>query len=119
MANKMKIHNMTSNKVANQVLKEFKSLARASDLGLTVDLNSYTNGRERGYSLNESFNFNGKKVAFSENRNSDDIVVYFGTALDFEQNTNIPSDKVYASRKFFDYNRADRAAEFIFDYLAG
>jgi hypothetical protein len=115
----MKVYSMINNKTANLVLKEFKKLARISDLDLTVALYSYTNGREQGYALDAGVNLTRRKVAFSENRNSDDIVVYFGTALDFEQNTNIPSDKVYASRKFFDYNKADRAAEFIFDYLAG
>jgi hypothetical protein len=115
----MKVNNMIDTKLADSVLKEFKKLARISESTREMDIYSYTNGREQGYTLNESFGNNQRKVAFAEYRKSDDIVVYFGQRTDFERNTNIPSEAVYESMKLFDYNKPDQAAEFIFDYLTG
>ena len=113
----MKIFDMTKTPCADQVLKEFRKLARASENTLSLDMWAYTNGRERGYALTDSYGAVKRKVAFSENRNSDDIVVYFGKPLDFAFNTNVPSDEVYEARKFFRYDQHAKAAQFIFNYL--
>ena len=117
--NKMKVRNMIDTSVADSVLKEFRKLARISDSVLEMDVHSYINGSEQGYAINESFGISKRKVAVAEFRKSDDIVVYFGNREDFEKNTNIPSEEVYAKMKLFDYNKSDGAADFIFDYLTG
>jgi len=113
----MKIHNLTDRKVADRVLKEFKKIARSSDNTLDVTLGLYVNCREQGYAINDSYYVVKRKVAFAENRNSDDIVVYFGSSSDFESNTNIPSEEVYRNSRFFGVGQEAQAAQFVFDYL--
>lgn len=78
-------------------------------------LDTYSNGRETGYSL-----LNGDaQVAFSENRNSDSTVVYFGKRLNFSMQGNVPNEEVYKNKRFFPYDRTYGAAKFIVNYLCG
>lgn len=74
----------------------------------------YENGREHGFAIDYC---DAVKVAFSEHRSSDDIVVYVGARRDFERNTNIPSEEVFDSRKHFAYNEYEKAARFIFNLI--
>jgi len=78
-----------------------------------ASLESYKNGRENGFALSKG----GNKVAFSENRNSDDIVVYTGTTTDFEMGGNIPSEESYRNKKYFGPDDAKKAAQFIKHFL--
>lgn len=73
----------------------------------------YANGRERGWVVIN----NGKSAAFSENRNSDDIVIYTGNYADFAMAGNVPSDKVYKSKKFFSCTEPYEVAKFILEFL--
>jgi len=79
-------------------------------------LEMYANGREHGYSLVE-----WKvqcKVSFSENRNSDQIVVYCGhSSLGFELGGSIPSEEVYHKAQYFDSNDYLKAARHILAYF--
>jgi hypothetical protein len=82
-------------------------------------LEAYANGREQGYAI---ANFDSTlpkypRVAFAEYRNSDQIVVYFGTYHDFDMQGNTPSDKVYHDARFFAHDDARGAAKFIVKYL--
>lgn len=79
----------------------------------------YQNGREHGHSISCRLpdRLERKQVAFSKDRNSNRIVVYYGVNTDFSMQGNTPSDKVYDNRKIFPYNSQFQAAEFIFDYL--
>ena len=79
-------------------------------------LEPYQNGREHGFAISNYKN--DLKVAFSEYRNSDSIVVYLGTNGDFAMGGNIPSEKVYSKKEFFDYNGAFDAAHRICEYLS-
>lgn len=81
-----------------------------------VCVESYVNCREQGFALASC---DDRKVAFSEFRRSDDIVVYFGKREDFAFNTNIPSEEVYESAKFFRFDQHEKAARFILKYLEG
>src|SRR3990172_7764209 len=64
-------------------------------------LEMYANGREHGYSLVEWTA--QRKVSFSENRNSDRIVVYCGhSSLAFDMGGNVPSEEVYRKAQYFD-----------------
>jgi hypothetical protein len=92
----------------------------------TLTLEMYANGREHGYHLSLLVYGNKGGVekwgcSFSENRNSDDLVVYTGIGIlhCFDMAGNVPSDHVYANRQFFsstDSGRKDALA-FIVDSL--
>ncbi|RDJ35726.1 MAG: hypothetical protein DWQ19_12985 [Crenarchaeota archaeon] len=72
----------------------------------------YCNGREQGFALE----LNNKKVAFSEGRNSDYIVIYCGKSTDFSDG-NIPSEKVYTNRRLVEFLNIKSAIEIIEDWL--
>jgi len=75
----------------------------------------YCNGREQGFSVSNWKN--NHKVSFSEFRNSDQIVVYFGKSTDFSMQGNTPSEEVYQNKKYFDCFKVEEAADFIIDHL--
>lgn len=99
-------------KVAFNILKKVKDILSKNE-GIYY-LECYQNGRESGFCINN--NLGDKFVAFSENRNSDDIVVYTSN-VPFNMAGNIPSDEVYQQRKFFNYRKTKEAAEFIVEFL--
>ena len=112
----MKLYNR-NDAAARKVLTEIKRLIRKTPHGIGEDclfIEVYENGREKGFAIDA---WDTLKVAFAENRNSDDIVVYVGESRDFERNSNIPSEEVYESRKFFAYDEIAKAASFIFNKL--
>jgi hypothetical protein len=100
--------------LARRVLAEVKRLAKKSKDDCYVLVETYSNCREQGFALASCDAF---KVAFAENRNSDDLVLYRGSRLDFENNSNIPSDEAYESRLYFSPNNVKKAAKFIVKYL--
>jgi hypothetical protein len=83
----------------------------------TCSVECYCNGREQGYAITQ-YCKPIKKVCFSENRNSDDIVVYVGESFEFEMGGNIPNEKVYRKKRFFRYDKIDEAAQFIVEFFA-
>lgn len=99
---------------ARKVLAVVKALAKQSKDDSIVECEVYSNCREQGFALATC---EARKVAFSEFRRSDEIVVYFGARSDFAFNTNIPSDEVYEKAKFFRFNEGMKAAKFIIKYL--
>lgn len=78
-------------------------------------LEPYQNGREHGWSL---YGPNYCQVAFSEYRNSDDIVVYAGKGNVFSMQGNVPIQEVWEARNMFQYNCVYEAARFIVDFLS-
>jgi len=74
-------------------------------------LEFYENGREHGYAITD-FNI---KIVFSENRNSDDVVVYYAESNKFSMQGNIPDEEVYKDKKFF--QNIEDAAKYIIKYL--
>lgn len=76
----------------------------------------YCNGREQGFTL---LNWKtSKKVAFSEARGSDSIVVYFGKDTDFSMQGNSPSEETYKiNRSLFDCLKVEEAADFVINHL--
>lgn len=104
---------------ADEVLALVKALATFSPALGIMGINIYENCRERGYHINYYVEGSAARaVSFSENRNSDDIVVYVGSMIDFAPNTNIPNEEVYHNgRKYFKYQDFIGAANFIFNYL--
>ena len=78
-------------------------------------LEPYQNGREHGYLLRSYESW--RCVAFSENRNSDDIVLYYGDTHDFQMAGNVPSESAYSKAKYISYEKAIVAAERIIAFL--
>jgi hypothetical protein len=73
---------------------------------------AYSNCREQGLCLRDMY----FTAAWSENRNSDAIVVYIGDYHDFDMGGNIPNDNIYDTRKLFSPNDGsylDDAAHYI------
>ena len=101
---------------ARKVLAEVRRWAKLSKDDSIIGIEVYANCREQGFALASCDDL---KVAFSEYRNTDNIVVYFGKRKDFAYNTNIPSDEVYENAKFFGYDKFEAAAKFIVKYLEG
>lgn len=81
-----------------------------------LNVEPYLNGRESGFAVHDFYQAS-KKVAFSENRNSDNIVVYYGTSSDFSMQGNTPSEKSYRNAKFFSYDEYHKAAKWIYEFL--
>lgn len=78
-------------------------------------LESYQNGREQGYSI--VVTLPGSRlvqISFSENRNSDDIVVYIG-----DYTTQGISENAYWGRRYFLAGCYDEAAGYIVEYMLG
>lgn len=72
-------------------------------------IEAYSNGREQGFAL---FLYK-KKIAFSENRNSDDLVVYVGLQNEFDMAGNIPNERVYRIAKYFPPNKFSSGISYI------
>ena len=97
--------------VAKNVLDAVLRDDRTKDIEGSIE--AYQNGREQGYSIviyNTGF-FN-KMIAFSENRNSDDIVVYVG-----EYSFQSISDKAYNNAKYFKWDDIIGAANYIVEQI--
>lgn len=118
----MRIENTmdAANKVLKLLLPKLKKFG--SDRLAHAVISAYANGRENGYQIHVTV-FDGNKptapqlvdtcVMFSENRNSDDIVVY-------KQNPysgGIPTDEAYANKKQFICTDVRKAANYIFNTL--
>jgi hypothetical protein len=106
---------------ARKVLAELRRIAEDERRGKDnstedyVFVETYSNCREQGFAIKAH---DSAKVAWSECRNSDQIVVYFGKAKDFEFNTNIPSEKSYKNARYFNPDKIEQAARFIFKKLS-
>jgi len=107
--------------MANAVLGLIESSA-CEDNDELFHLEMYSNCREQGYCIkgwHDGLNFG---CSFSENRNSDDIVVYLyiGKKYNaFSQQGNVPREDLYRGRigtsRWFD--SIDKAAKFIQDNM--
>jgi hypothetical protein len=99
-----------ANKVWAALQKKLRS-KKASNLDVYVG--SYQNGREQGISLHVYLPeaIRGLWLAFSENRNSDSIVVY----QDDHDPMQCISEKAYANRVFF--NKVDVAVAHLLNVI--
>jgi len=88
------------------------SLKRAERVLFLVDLpvsqaaqdrihtRTFSNGREQGFTVEVLSPSVGLQLAFAQNRNSDDLVLYVGTPKDF-LNNDLPNEAVYGTKKLF------------------
>ena len=84
--------------------------------GGTIDC--WANCREQGYHLTgDTGNFNDNPhLVFAQVRNSDGIVVVYGTSKDFCGQTNAPTDEVWEKRREH-FSSDAKAARFIINRL--
>lgn len=80
----------------------------------------FFNGREQGLgiAIKEEYGYSSEcpVICWSENRNSDDIVVYIGKSnhsLNPPTLNDISNDEFWNTKTYFDYDDAEGAAEFI------
>lgn len=120
-----------STKLADRVLPLVASRIRGLKIEGEAIVDLYLNGRESGYAV--CLYVPGSEgtpcVAFSENRNSDDLVVYpwntrhlYGSAYPASRHTGSHglSDHAYGHRQYFRVSEpdgAERAADFIVENL--
>lgn len=106
-----------------ELLETRPELANVSDAQLTVRVERYSNGREQGYALVVETPVEILKFVFSENRSSDDLVLYWGPSNEFEDETNIPSENQYEHREYVPYSTnaenemADLIVESLIDWM--
>ncbi len=93
-----------------------RNLSRANTADLTIIVAPYQNGRERGHFLVETYT--QRAVAFSEYRNTDQIVIYTGMASDFDAtNGNTPSEEVYTKKIFQGCGKFNSSATIVYNFL--
>lgn len=83
-----------------RVLKAIKVPGTRKSIGEALYVETYCNGREHGYMLSCSFVGVSVRAVITENRNSDDLVIYLGGTFDFRQQGNVPEEHVYRERTF-------------------
>lgn len=80
-----------------------------------INVECWANCREQGYHITNLDT--DKAVNVGQCRRSDEIIVGFGKSGDFDNQTNQWSEEVYNTKKYFKYDEAYNAAEFIHDWL--
>jgi hypothetical protein len=70
-----------------------------------IRVESYHNCREEGFAIsgllsNSEYDWQ-RRAVFSENRNSDSIVLYTGKTIDFDISSGIPSEETYRRARYF------------------
>ena len=110
------VNNAQARKVLTEIRRLIAKAKKNKENPQLWILEHYTNCREQGFALSR-YDFRDSKAVFSEDRNSDCIVVYTGTDFNFAFNTNIADEPTWAGRTYFDFNKHKDAARFIFDFL--
>ena len=100
---------------AENILKLILNDFRATKIEAGVEM--FENCREQGYRICV---YGDKKtdvqtIAFSENRNSDDIVIYHSPK--HEEYAFGYSDEFWSNKKYFRYNDFEGAVNYIFELL--
>lgn len=107
--------------VAEKVRRAVNRLNKSPKLVARGHFECFDNCREQGFvlKLGDGYDFRRTfNIAFSENRNSDDIVVYCYVNTRFPQ--NLPAtDADWAGSKYFPHKKYDQAAQYIIDRAIG
>lgn len=98
--------------VAEKVRKAIQRLNPSTELQQRANFAMFDNCREQGYVLQvHGVGFKQLNIAFTENRNSDDIVVYCYKEVQFP--SNLPAQGEWSDRKYFNPGQYDAAADYI------
>jgi len=116
----MRIEKHNSLLVADKVVSQLQNNFSNHPDVRYVNQEAWSNCREQGYylrSLCEDVH-NDRVVLVAECRNSDQIVLLFGTphGSDFDLTTNGATERVYQEQKLY-VSTAQQAAKFIHDYF--
>lgn len=106
--------------VATAVLAVVNTILNDDDQVDRFHVEAYSNGREQGYHIRgwaDDIGCEGLGISFSENRNSDHIVVYTGKSSSFSMQGNVPQEGVYKNAKYFEYGEYYKAASFIVEKM--
>jgi hypothetical protein len=79
---------------------------------------AFRNGREQGVEVKSYYGVTERSVAIAENRNSDDIVLYFGSPA-IPAYGHTLTEKAYASRRFVRFDHTACAARIAVAYIDG
>jgi len=103
-------------KTARKVLKAIQTMIRNRKKGNNnLYLEHYQNCREQGFIIVNFKKGNTPWVGFSENRNSDDIVVY--PSVKSYIPTQGMTDDAWKNAKYFQYDEVNKAAKFCIKHL--
>jgi len=114
---KIEIH--SSLLVAHKAVSALEKILPKS-IAKDLVIKSWSNGREQGLCLERSGSVEKiaiDKIVFSEARNSDEILIVYGSRSDFDFQTNQPNDEIWESRMYFNRNDYSKAAEYIANLL--
>ena len=103
----MKVYN--KREMADEVLAHISKALATVDVEITLE--SYQNGREQGHAVIHYDDFRPLWLGFSENRNSDDVVVY---EADHDPMQSV-SEEAWKKAKFF--KTPEKAGEYIVELL--
>lgn len=108
-----------SRRIFDMVIMEIETLEE-DDYKIRGNLNTFNNCREQGYYAdiygNKKNGFKDLYIWCCENRNSDDIVVYWST--DHPKDNGMPSDRTFDKRcMYFSCNKEHEAVDFIIDLI--
>ena len=118
---------MIENKMALalKILNRVKRVLNRDHKTKTFSIGCYDNGREQGFAITNISDYAKtpneiRKVIFSENRTSDQLVVYYQIEAFGEYvNHTMPTDKAYKNAKYYDPNEPAlaRAVEKIVNFI--
>ncbi len=117
----MKIDKHNGLKVAEVVLKKLRKIGSTDELKklynkkkilFSMSLECFDNCREQGYCLSLGPWY---KIAFTENRNSDNIVVYCYSKT--QCLSNLPAEGHWNDKKYFSYNQHSEVAAYIYERI--
>lgn len=104
--------------IAEKVLQCLKDYSKIHNVSEPFVVYNYNNGRERGYCVTSS----RATVCFSENRNTDDAVLYRGTPQQFSttaESSYVPCESVYRTARYYTQSNYLELARDAESYLLG
>lgn len=86
-----------SRKILNKLIKDWPRTTGGY-------IEAWSNGREQGYAIKlmERRDLDDwQTCVFAQQRSSDQVIMIAGSALEFDVSTNMPSEKIWSTAKYF------------------
>lgn len=90
------------------------ALLQTFEINGNLWIECFDNCREQGYVI-KGIGLNDMNIAFTENRNSDNLVVYVYRQTKFP--SNLPDENEWNDKKYFSYNEQYKCAEYIVERI--
>ena len=97
--------------IAHMILKKIKVPKKAE--ALVLGAQGYENGREHGLCIGVMTKQGVASICWSENRNSDEIVVYAGIPGEMFTAGNVPTERAFLAARYFRFSEHEKAARYI------